>query len=154
DLDDRPWAPGDLDDVDVGGLEVAMDDPLLVGGGHAGADLVHEAEHEFGVEALARLDEVFEGLALEQLHHHEVERAGLGAAIDDVDDVGVLQLAEQPRLAEEAIDAAGRDAGGDVNGLDGDRPAQGDLRGAVDDPHAALADLALDAVGPFEGPAD
>ena len=90
---------------------------------------------EHGIEALA-LDEL----------HHVVGRFVLLADAEDRHDVGMVQLGGGPGLALEPpplLDVSERLRGQD---LEGDVPAERDLLGLVDDPHAAAADLAEDAI--------
>ena len=68
------------------------------------------------------------------------------ADVEDLDDVGVLELGDGLGLGQEAGGglAAGVPAGQDH--LQGDGAVESDLAGPVDDPHAAAAQLALDPV--------
>ena len=84
---------------------------------------------------------VFEGAPLDELHGQERPAIGEGADLVDGRNAGMLQLAGDARLAEEALGGwrIGRVALGQQ--LDGDVAIEGDVAGAVDDAHAAVADL-------------
>ena len=66
----------------------------------------------------------------------------------------MLELAEQARFAKEALEGCVGKALVEMDRLDGDVTIERDLRGAIDDAHTSLADLALDLVGVLEQPAD
>ena len=82
---------------DVGGFEIAMDDAHVVDEGDAATDLDHD------LEALA-LGEfaVFAEGALGQVLEHHVEAFVEGAVLEDLDDVGMAQLADHVGLAGQA----------------------------------------------------
>jgi hypothetical protein len=134
-------------DVDVAGLQVAMDDVLGVGEGQPVADLLHDLELLF--EGLGRVgsDQVFEVFPLEQLHGH-VDLALLLAEVVDGDDVRVVEAGGGPRLALEALAqlVVGAKAGGDR--LDGDKAVQDGILGLVHDAHGPLAERSEDLVLP------
>src|SRR6185312_11878407 len=80
--------------------------------------------------------------------HRDVELAVRLAGLVDRDHVGVLDRRRHARLALEALPeprVAGQ-LGGDHLHRDG--PTQAHLLGAVDDAHAAAAELGLDAAAP------
>ena len=144
-----------LDDEDVVGREVAVDDP-------AGGEVFH---------AVGGLDQERQGLGegvagvaadrfpLEVLHR-QVGRPVLLADLVERDDVGVEEPLEDVRLAREA-DARLGDVRrrlvarhlGLADDLQRDRLAVAFVDGAVDDPHTAAADAADDPVvrDPFDG---
>ncbi len=92
-------------ELHVGGLEVAVDDPLLVRGLERLGDLPRDGEGLVEREraALQPFGEVF---ALDELHDEGADAARLLEAVDR-GDVGVLQLGEDLRLALEAREAVG-----------------------------------------------
>jgi hypothetical protein len=96
-------------------------------------------------EGLQLLEHGIEGLALDELHGIE-EHSPVLADLEDRDDIGVVQPGRGPCLAAEPLLAAGVLADGGGEDFQRDVPAQGELLGLVDDPHAAPADLAEDAV--------
>ena len=84
-------------------------------------------------------------LSLDVLHHVVMQPAFLADA-EDRHDVGVVQACRRARLPLEPLPLL--PVGEHLSGQDLQRhvPAQRDLFGLVDDPHAAAADLAQDAV--------
>jgi hypothetical protein len=125
---------------DVGGLDVAVDDPQLVSPrqplGDLGGDVEGAVERQgaAGDLLLQRLPGV-----VGHGHEHPAVR-GLVDLVDDAD-VGVLEAGDRLRLLQEARARQGvaRQLGGDE--LDGDLPAELQILGLVDDTHPPLADL-------------
>ncbi len=139
-------------ELDVGGLEVAVDDSLLVRRLERLGDLPRDGEGLVEGErpALQPLGEVF---ALDELHDEGADAARLLEAVDR-GDVGVLQLGQDLRLALETGEAVG--VGGERLGQDLDRDLALQLRvgRAVDDAHPALAERGGDLVGPRREPGE
>ena len=147
-------AGGELtEEEDVGGLDVAVDDAGLVGGGQGVGDLAADLDRlpqREGRPALARL----EILPLEPLHGdvggllvepaaEELDRARAeGSERDDPHDPGVAQLREDLSLAQKTRLLGGLDSGrGDD--LERDVAARDVVERPVDDADPAAADLAL-----------
>ncbi len=132
-------------ELDVPGLKVAVNDPLLVRRLERLGDLAGDGQGllERDRPALQSLGEVF---ALDELHHERADAVRLLEAVDR-GDVRVLKLGEELCLALEAGEALG--VGGEHLGedLDGDLALQLRVGRAVDDPHPALAEGAGDLVG-------
>src|SRR5262249_3472298 len=82
-----------------------------------------------------------EGAPLDKLHGQEGPTIGEGADLMDCRNAGVLQLAGDTCLAEEAL--GGRRGGRETIGqqLYGDVAVEGGIARAIDDAHAAVADL-------------
>jgi hypothetical protein len=102
--------PPILRDEDVGGLEVAVDDAVLVGGGETSGDLLRV------LDGLARGqrprgEDVAQRAALEDLRD-EVGRAFVRADVEEREDVGVVERAGEAGLLLEAVQPVGsvRDA--------------------------------------------
>ena len=112
----------------------------------ARADLRADEQRARDVQRPLAVDELAELDAVEVLHHEEERAVGGGARVGDVDDVGVADLRGGARLAPEALDQIGRLAVGRVQDLERDAPADVDVLGLVDPPHAALAEEAPDVV--------
>ena len=129
---------------DVLGLEVAVDDPLLVGGGEGVGDVGGDLEGALDGQGAAR-DEGAEGLALEQLGDGEVDAGGL-ADVEEEEDVGVGECGDGLRLALEASKRlrVAREVIG--KNLDGDVAAEARLAGAVDLAHPTRAEGGEDLV--------
>ena len=134
---------------DVLGLDVAVDDALAVGvvegaGDFGGeADGVGDGEHAFAREAGAQR------LAGDE-RHDVVEQAVGVAAVEQREDVRMLQARGGADLAEEAFAAEGGAEVG-MEDLDGDVALVLEVVGEVDGGHAALAEFALEAVAVRQG---
>ena len=95
-------------DQDVAGLDVAVDDAMLVGvaegGGHVGADV----GGALGRQRASRLEDGRQGSSIDELHDNEVG-AGVLTPVEHRDNVvmreigGSLSLAAEP-LHERAVD--------------------------------------------------
>ena len=132
-------------DVDVRGLQVAVDDVLRVGEGEAVADLLHEPELLLERQGRVAADEVLEVVALQELHRH-VDLALVFAEVEDGDDVGVVEPRGRLGLAVEALPQLFVGADRRRHRLDGDVAAEDGVVGLEDLAHGALADLADDLV--------
>ena len=142
------------DQVDVLGLEVAVDHARRVRRVQRAADLHADAHRAQRIDAPLVRQHVGEVDAVEVLHH-EVGAAVLGRAeVGDVDDVGVADARGGARLAPEALDQVLLLRVDRVQDLDRDALADLDVLAGVDRAHAALADLAQDAVAVLDHPSD
>ena len=134
---------------DVLRLDVAVDHPVPVGvverGGHLGGQ-AHRVAHR---QLLLAAEPVAQALAVHE--RHDVVRGAVHLpAVDQAEDVGVLQRRDGLDLTQEAL---GADDGGQLGAedLDGDLAVVLEVLGEVDRGHAALAQLALEAVAVGEG---
>ena len=93
-----------VEQPDVRRLDVAVDDPVLVGVGEAAADLDHDVEHLGEEQRLAGADQGLEVGAGQELHGDERHAAVLAQLVDG-DDVGVLQARRRLGLDLEAAAA-------------------------------------------------
>ena len=134
---------------DVLGLDVAVDHVVAVGvverGGHLARD-PHRVGHR---QLLLAVHPVAHRLALDVRHHIEEEAVGL-AAVEERQDVRVLQVGGGLDLAEEPL---GADHGGEFRPqhLDRHLAVVLEVLRQVDRGHAAGAELALDAVAVGQG---
>ena len=121
-------------------LDVTVHHPLLVRGGKPAGHLPQDLENLTRLHQAA-LQHLVEALTPDVLHGDEV-LLFLNAVVVDPDDVGMVNLARQHRLPMMEILEEGFPAA-DVlpDELDGDLISALEVSGAVDRPHAALAEL-------------
>src|SRR5882672_10981014 len=129
---------------DVRGLEIAVKDPLLVGGFERVRDLLRDRERLVDRNRSAR-DALRQVVALDEFHHERRDARALLQALDR-GDVRMVQRGERLRFAREARQAVrvvrerfGQD-------LDRDGAIQLRIAGAVHLAHAAFADRRIDFV--------
>jgi hypothetical protein len=133
---------------DVGRLDVAVDDPLGVGGGQAQRRLPADPQHGRDVQRPVPVDALLQRAPGDARHHQVGQPAGLvGVHGVDGDDVVVDDRGGRLRLAGEPLPR--RPAGGQQRRehLDGHGAAQGRLPGLEHHAHAALAEHAEHLVG-------
>src|SRR3569623_123300 len=139
---------------DVARLEVAVNDALRVRDLECVAELLPDREHATQRQRPHRFELVRQRVAAQQLHD-EVEDAVVGLAdVVDVDDIGLVEPAREPRLAQEAFhrDAVARELG--MNDLDRDLAVDRNLVRAIDGDHAAVAELRAERVALIEDAPD
>jgi hypothetical protein len=102
---------------DVLGLDVPMDHVLAVGVVECAGDLGRDADGVRHRELLFPGDQVADGLPLDVRHHVEEEAVGL-AAVEQREDVGVLEVGGGLDLGEEPL---GADHGGEFRAQHLDR---------------------------------
>ena len=134
-----------LAEQDVGGLDVAVDEPRGVRGVQRGRDLADDAGGAPGRERALAPDERPEVVA-GHVAHRDVGDAALLARVVDRDDVGVVDRRRDLRLAQEAAPDRRvlHERGGDD--LQRDLAVERELRRPVHDPHAAATRDRLDPV--------
>jgi hypothetical protein len=131
---------------DVLGLEVPVDDALVVGRGEAGRDLRGDLRGPARGQ-VPREEPLPEGLALEELRDQE-GNALVGADVVDDQDARVVEGARRPGLlleAQQALLVAGERPGQD---LDRHVAREALVAGAVDLAHAPHGQGGGDLVGP------
>ena len=96
--------------------------------------------------SVAGLEQLGQGVALDQLHGEERPAVGEGAQLVDRDDAGVLELAADLRLLDEAADHVGVVAEVFAQDLQGHVAAEVGVAALEDGAHAAAGDLAVDPV--------
>src|SRR6185436_2901926 len=129
-------------DPDVGRLDVAVDDAVTMRVLEPAGSLRQDVDALRRRQRLAARDDAVEVLAGE-VFLHQVRNAVLDAEVVDGDDVAVLQVDGDLRLAEEAV-ADLRLLG--AAGLDRHPPLEEGVAPLVDDAEPAGADLADDGV--------
>ena len=125
-------------DLDVGGLQIAMDDALLVRRFERLGDLSGDRQRLVDRDRAVG-DPLGQIVALDQFHHEGVVARGFLDRIDG-GDVGMIQRRERLRLALEPRQALeiGRERVG--KDLDGDLATERRVRRSVHLPHAPFAD--------------
>lgn len=131
----------------VGGLDVPVDDPPLVGELERAGDGPRDPQRRGRVQAAALGQEVLQAAPLDVLHD-DVAEPSLGADVVDLDDVGMDELRGHAGFAEEALEGVRAGVFAGQEGLDGHRAAQVGLVGFVDLPHAPLPQGGQDLVFP------
>ena len=133
-------------DLDVGRLEVAVDDALGMRRLETLGDLDEERQRLLEGNGAA-LDAIGECRALDHLHGQEVRRVGLLEAVDG-GDVGMVERRQHPRFALEAGQPLG--IGGDVlrQRLDRDVAPELGVARAIDHTHPSRTQGREDLVGP------
>ena len=134
-----------LRDPEVVGLQVAMDDAPLVGGGETLGHLDRQLDGLSGRER-ALLEPSSQRLALEELHHG-VGGVAFAAHVEDAGDARVIQRRHGPRLAFEACERFGVPGQVPRQHLDGDEPVQPRVARLPHLTHAACAERGEGLVG-------
>ena len=133
-----------LADFDVGRLQIAMDDPLLVRRFEGFGDLLRDRQRLVKRDRSAR-DALREILALDQLHHEGLHAVGVLQPVDR-GDVRMIQRGEDFRFALKARQAVGVGCQRRWEDLDGDLTLQLRVRRPIDFPHPTHAELRGDFV--------
>ena len=130
---------------DVLGLDIAMDDPLLVRGLQGFADLPDQFQCLVGVQAGLFHDAAEVG-AIDELHHEKEVAFACLAEVIDRHDAGVVEPGQRAGLALESDHEllVGRQLGRQE--FDGNRPVQFGLKPFVNRPHSAVSQQALDVI--------
>jgi hypothetical protein len=132
---------------DVLRLDVAVDDPVRVGGVQRARDLDRERHGLGDRQPPDPADALLQRLALDVLEHDE-RHAVVLARVQHGDDVGVLELRHRARLAAEALDVLDLSADRSGQHLDRHTPLEHGVEGQPDPRRRARADLALEPVAP------
>ncbi len=84
-----------------------MDDALVVGGDQRRCDLVDERRGLADVNGARATQPRAQRFTDEQIHHVVAAAVGQRAECKDVDDVGMADLVDRPRLGGEAFECGG-----------------------------------------------
>jgi hypothetical protein len=143
---DRVVPLADRQEHDVVGLDVEVDDALLVRRAERLRDLAQDGQRARPFDAGRLAQHAAERLPVEVLHDEEDPSVGELAEVRDVTDVGAAGLGGRPRLAAELLQRLGvaRDVG--PQQLERDLLLEVDVLREVHRAHATLADLREDAV--------
>src|SRR5262249_38746560 len=125
---------------DVGGLQVAVDDPLVVSVLHRVAHARQQSHASGQIEAMTA-NVLVQGRAADELHR-EIRLAVVAKArLVYLGDAGVVQPTEDLRFVRETLtDGRGGEIG--ANDLEGDSSTRAVLLRLIDDSHADLGDAA------------
>ncbi len=130
---------------DVARLHVAVDDPLLMGAGEAGGDLLGDP-HRLDQGERPALDPVAQRLPLAQGHGDEQRAvAGLVDLVDRADG-RVVERRRRPGLADEALLALPGGAALAGEELERHRPVEPEIDRLVDDAHATAPEAIEDPI--------
>ncbi len=124
----------------IGGLDVAVNDALLVRVLQPPGRLHHTIDRLPHRQRALRLDDLAQIVAVDVLHHEKVDALGLARVVGG-DDVGMLQPGRGPNLAAEPADRVGRLHRLRRQDLQGHDPLHRAVAGLEDLPHPARADL-------------
>ena len=130
---------------DVAGLDVAVDDPALVGFHQAARHSRHDRESRLFVEPGPFRQQVAEALAGHEFQDH-VRNAVVFVEFQQVDDVGVVGLGHEPGLLAEPPEDLGVVDSVGPQDLDRDDGPRRRILGAIDDPLASLAQLVQQSI--------
>ena len=136
---------------DVGRLEIAVDDALLVRGVHDLADALERTARSARAAARPARQQLLERRAAHQLHRDPEDAVGLGAERVDVRRVRMVEPRREPRLAQEALNRLLGGAMIRAQDLDHRLALEQRLLGAIDAPKPLPHLLAHHEVA--EGPA-
>ena len=137
---------------DVGGLQIAMSDRLVVSGGQRPqrlADDVERARRRHGPFA----DQIRQRLPRKQLHH-QVRHTAVDPKGGERDDVRVRERRERPRLALETATPLGRRGRALRQHLDRHQAIELHLPAPVDHADAAGAQRCQHLIASIQGPTD
>ena len=140
-------------DEDVLGLDVAVQDVAAMGRAGALEDRGDEVERLARGEGALLLEEVAQGLPIDELHREEEETVVL-TLVEHADDVRVRQPRRRPRLPAESPDELGVAGEIDAHDLEGDLSIEAGVEGRVDAAHAAVGEVGEHRVAPVDRSAD
>jgi hypothetical protein len=136
------------DHHDVGGLDVAVDDALLVRVVERAHELDADLDDRLGRQQLLRVEHVFERAALDQFHR-DVRMAALVADVEHRHDVRVRQHAGALGLAQEPDVVFRIAAQLRLQHLDRELPVDVGIVGAEDLGHGAFAESGTNLVATY-----
>ena len=129
-----------VDEHEIGGLDVAMDELVFLRGIEGARDLDGDAQGEDGGQFAAAPDEGLDGLPLDEFHRIKISVA-LDAEMEDGADVAMPKLRGGPGLADEALAGDVAVDGAGVDDLQRDGAAEIGIEGLVGNAHGAAAEL-------------
>ena len=150
----KSWSAAALDEKDVVGLEIAVNDPALVRGGESIGDLSRDVGEPSHGHRPRLFEHLAERLAVEPLHDEVGGAVGQLTEVRDVDDVRIADRRCGLRFLQEAVGdlLVARHVG--AQDLDGHLLVDDLVAREVDDAHPAFAEHRLDAVAAVDGGSD
>jgi hypothetical protein len=143
---------------DVGGLEVSVNDPVLVHDAQPAQDVLRDAHGFDWREGAAQVDAIEQRDASQELHREEVRvrRAFVfdATVVEDRHQVAVVDLRRQARFEEEPLAKALVSAAGQAQDLERDLAAEGELFGAVHHAHPSFAEDLDEPIATVDDTAD
>jgi hypothetical protein len=137
-------------ELDIGGLEIEVDDALRVGGLECRRDLARDLQRDIDRERSAG-EAIGKCRSLDELHHDGLDTGGDFEAVNR-GDVRMVQCGKQSSLSSEACDAIRIVGESRRQHLDGNLAMQSGIERAIDFPHAAGIERAQDAIRSQLGP--
>src|ERR1022692_1022103 len=131
-------------DENVGGLNVAMNDPLGMGRVQSISDVDGDVEELLDVD-WPIVDQVLESPSFEKLHYEECPTVLFADVIDDAD-VGMVQRGGGTRLAAKPFESLGIAFDILREELECDQAAKADVLGLIHHAHSAAADFLDDTI--------
>ncbi len=138
--------------MDVLGLYVPVNDPFAMGVGEGARHVDQDRSCLSASKRTTVPNELAEGRSMDVLHDERKTVFVQGLDVVDLHDVGVLELAYQPRFAQQAGERLVVGGRGGSQDLDGHRPIELAVPCQVHDGHAAATELSLDLVPVPEAP--
>ncbi len=130
---------------DVGGLEIAVEDALVMGGGEAGAQLAGDLDRLVARQAADAAEQGGEVFTVDEFHGDKLLALHL-ADVEDPADVGMGDLARKADLVVKTLKPGGIVFEGFGQEFQGDGLVEREVVGAVDLAHSPRAEEADNAV--------
>src|SRR6266852_1494166 len=134
-----------LADADIGRLDVSMHDAALVSECQSGENVDDDVQSRLQRKWLARLDQMLEIYALDELHRDEEVTIGLSQVVD-AHNIRVLKRSGRLRLVQKTLAEVVLPRDRIIHHLDCDGTVEDGILRPVDDAHRALAYELDDAV--------
>jgi hypothetical protein len=143
---DHAAAPAGRGQHDVVGLDVEVDDPLLVRGAQRLAGHAQGRDRAVDGQVLVHLQHGAQAGPVDELHHVEDLPVGELAEVGHVANVRAADLRRRARLLAKTLNRLGIAGAGRQQGLQGHALLEVDVLGFVDGAHGARADPGDDTV--------
>ena len=149
-VDDHGLIPTvDASDQHVAGLEITMDEPLVVGGCEPAGDLCAKLDRVGDRQGAPGCDPILQPRPLDELHD-EVEFTVVVSEVDDANDVWMVDATRETGFAPKPMDGVVAVCDGRVQHLEGDGPVDAELGRTIDDAVASATDGRVDPKPPID----